>query len=109
MVREFPLEDDDDAVPPPRPQAPRLSDLVVVVLCAAVFGGEFAVAFGGAEVWRFLPFSASPVVGSETPTLAALDVAEGGDARRSLDPEAIIFPPAAEPLSGPSSAPPARM
>jgi hypothetical protein len=81
----------------------------VVVICAAVFGAEFAVAFGGAEVWRLLPFSASPVVRSETPTLAALDVAEGGDARRSLDPEGIIFPLAAEPLSGPSSAPPARM
>jgi hypothetical protein len=109
MVREFPLKDDGDAVPPPPLQAPRLSELVVVVICAAVFGAEFAVAFGGVEAWRRLPFSASPVVRSETPSSAALDVTAGGNARRSLDPEGILIPLEAEPFSGPSSAPPARM
>jgi hypothetical protein len=80
--------------------------LLVAVICTAVFGTEFAVAIAG--VSGLLPFRASPVVGNETPILAP-DVADGSDARRSPDPEAMLSPRTAEPLDGPSSAPPARL
>jgi hypothetical protein len=107
MARVLPFKNDDGAVPTAPPRAVRRSDLLVVVICTAVFGAEFGVVLGG--VLGLLPFGASPVLHSKTPTVAAFAEADGGEAGRAHDPEGVILPPAAEPLSGPSSAPPAQV
>jgi hypothetical protein len=106
MARVFPLNDDAGAMPSAPPMAPR-RDLLVVVICAAVFAAEFGVVLGG--IWGLFPVGPSSVIGGKTPSVAPLTVAEGIEVQSSPDAEGMLSAPAGEPLSGPSSAPPTQL
>jgi hypothetical protein len=64
----------DDHEVPPRP-APRRSDRLVPLVCAAVFVAEFGIVFGLVEVEGLLPYSTAPAVQTETASPYAQEAA----------------------------------